>query len=292
MYNIIKNGNNNVFWRKGNLGMDIWKEDESSYTLSRLTNEDINLAEKHFNVKLPKAYINLLKQKNGGELHYNALPISLDRWENDNHIIIDHLLGIKENNGIMETDYYVKEWEIKRRNIILLSGDGHEWLALDYDKTEEPKVIFIQTDNERIIEIYSSFDKMLENLYLHEEIEEEMQEVDEGEEVISYTLEEARKLVLSQEKIDVLTGIEAFNNMLYDEEILAEQLDNILRLLKHSDQEIVDEAGIAAWKMIISSYDINKEYLDKLISEFEKSDNQLFKTFLELMGDYIKENGK
>ena len=80
--------------------------------------------------------------------------------------------------------------------------------------------------------------------------------------------------------------------MLYDEEILAEQLDNILRLLKHSDQEIVDEAGIAAWKMIISSYDINKEYLDKLISEFEKSDNQLFKTFLELMGDYIKENGK
>lgn len=282
----------NIFWRKGNLGMDIWKEDESSYTLSRLTNEDINLAEKHFNVKLPKAYINLLKQKNGGELRYNALPISLDRWENDNHIIIEHLLGIKENDGIMETDYYVKEWEIKRRNIILLSGDGHEWLALDYDKTEVPKVIFIQTDNERIIELYSSFDEMLENLYLHEEIEEEMQEDDEGEEVISYTLEEARKLVLSQEKIDVLTGIEAFNNMLYDEEILAEQLDNILRLLKHSDQEIVDEAGIAAWKMIISSYDINKEYLDKLISEFEKSDNQLFKTFLELMGDYIKENEK
>jgi len=282
----------NIFWRKGNLGMDIWKEDESSYTLSRLTNEDINLAEKHFNVKLPKAYINLLKQKNGGELHYNALPISLDRWENDNHIIIEHLLGIKENDGIMETDYYVKEWEIKRRNIILLSGDGHEWLALDYDKTEDPQVIFIQTDNERIIEIYSSFDEMLENLYLHEEIEEEMQEDDEGAEVVTYTLEEARKLVLSQESIDVLTGIEVFNNMLYDEEILVEQLDNILRLLKHPDQEIVDEAGIAAWGMIISGYDINKEYLEQLISEFEKSDNQLFKTFLELMDDYIKENEK
>lgn len=35
--------------------MNVWSEEESSYTLSNLTNRDIELAEKHFQVKLLKA---------------------------------------------------------------------------------------------------------------------------------------------------------------------------------------------------------------------------------------------
>ncbi|WP_303982086.1 SMI1/KNR4 family protein [Niallia circulans] len=58
--------------------MNIWSEEESSYTLNNLTNRDIELAEKHFQVKLPKAYMEIQKKKNGGELRYNALPISLN----------------------------------------------------------------------------------------------------------------------------------------------------------------------------------------------------------------------
>ena len=37
-------------------------------------------------------------------MHYR-LPISLNRWEGDDYLLIEHLLGIKENEGIMETDY-------------------------------------------------------------------------------------------------------------------------------------------------------------------------------------------
>lgn len=278
------------FFKRGNLGMTIWKEDESSYTLGNLTSKDIELAEKHFHVKLPKVYIELLRKKNGGELLYNALPISLNRWEGDDYILIEHLLGIKEKEGIMETDYYVKEWEINRKNIILLSGDGHEWLALDYKEEENPKIIFIQTDEEKIIELYPSFEEMLDNLYLHEEIEEELQEDYEGPEVITYTLEEARKLLSSEESIDVITGIETFNTMLNDEKTLAEQLDNILKLLKHPNQEVVNAVGNTAWWVIISGYNLNEEFISNLKEEFKKSDNQMFKSCLELMDDYIDNN--
>ena len=67
----------------------------------------------------------------------------------------------------------MKEWQINRKNIILLSGDGHEWVALDYNGAVIPKIILIQTDEEKIIELYDSFEGMVENLYLHEEIEVE-----------------------------------------------------------------------------------------------------------------------
>ncbi|MFP3723271.1 SMI1/KNR4 family protein, partial [Niallia circulans] len=50
--------------------MNIWKGGANDYTLDDLVQDDIILAEKHFNVKLPKSYIDLLKIKNGGTLQY------------------------------------------------------------------------------------------------------------------------------------------------------------------------------------------------------------------------------
>jgi hypothetical protein len=45
---------NNRILKRGFM-MNVWSEEESSYTLSNLTNRDIELAEKHFQVKLLKA---------------------------------------------------------------------------------------------------------------------------------------------------------------------------------------------------------------------------------------------
>ena len=40
---------------KRGIKRNVWSEEESSYTLSNLTNRDIEVAENHFQVKLPKA---------------------------------------------------------------------------------------------------------------------------------------------------------------------------------------------------------------------------------------------
>ncbi|MED5101866.1 hypothetical protein P9858_17240 [Niallia circulans] len=48
-----------------------------------------------------------LLKKNEGELQFHALPISQNRWEGEDYILIEHLLGIKEKEGIMEMyDYF------------------------------------------------------------------------------------------------------------------------------------------------------------------------------------------
>lgn len=44
--------------------------------------------------------------------------------------------------------------------------------------------------------------------------------------------------------------------------------------------------------MIISGYNLNEEFIENLKDEFKKSDNQMFKSCLELMDDYIDTNKK
>lgn len=266
--------------------MDIWKSEESSYTLNNLTSEDIDKAEKHFRVKLPKTYIDTLREKNGGNLLYNALPISLNRWEGDNYLLIEHLLGIKENEGIMMTDYYVKEWQIKRKNIILLSGDGHEWLALDYNHSVNPKVIYIDTEEDKIIELYSSFDEMVDNLFIQEENENDQV----GEGAIIITLEEARKLVRSNDISEIKNGLDAFEHYIYEDNILAEHQDDIIRLLKHDEEDVVEYAAQKAWSAITMGYNVKREFINYVISDFEKRQDQIFKTFLYLISEYLNDN--
>ncbi len=63
--------------------MEIWDVDSRQYRLDSLLEEDIQLAEVYFGVKLPDDYIKLLKIQNGGTLICNALPIALNRWDGD-----------------------------------------------------------------------------------------------------------------------------------------------------------------------------------------------------------------
>jgi len=283
--NVFFDKNKHIFERDVKI-MNIWKNEESSYTLNNLTSEDINKAEKHFRVKLPKAYLDILMEKNGGTLLYNALPISLNRWEGDDFLLIEYLFGIKENEGIMETDYYVKEWEINRKNIILLSGDGHQWIALDYNNSENPKVIYIDTEEDKVIELYSSFDEMIENLFIQEENEDD--DVSEGVYIIS--LEEARKLVRSNDFTDIQNGLDAFEQYIYDENILEEHKEDIIRLLRHDNEEVVTYAAQKAWSAITMGYNVKREFINYIISDFENRQGEAFKSMLFLITMYLNEN--
>ncbi|WP_342615382.1 SMI1/KNR4 family protein [Peribacillus frigoritolerans] len=118
---------------------NIWAEDDEDYIdeeieLAKLTEEDIKEAEREFNVNFPKEYIELLKIKNGGYLKYQALPVNCkNSWAND-HIPLHYLYGIKKNKGIFTSKAILKEWGIREKDFITLSGDGHTWTVLDYKK--------------------------------------------------------------------------------------------------------------------------------------------------------------
>ena len=118
---------------------------------SPLTDAMTARAERTLGVKLPDAYIDLLRVQNGGytsdafRAHPAPEPTS---WAPD-HVPFDSMFGIGENDeGILHNAYYLHEWKMPE-GLVLLTGDGHWWIALDYRRSGRdgpPSVVWY--DNE------------------------------------------------------------------------------------------------------------------------------------------------
>ncbi|OTY20490.1 SMI1/KNR4 family protein [Bacillus mycoides] len=154
----------------------LWAEDDY-LKLAPINDELIKKAEEVLNVKLPESYINLLKEQNGGTLRLDAHPTSEPNSWADDHVNVSGLYGIsfdENESSILESHYLIQEWDMPE-NIVLLSGDGHTWIALDYrNVAENPPVIFIDNEFEEIIELAPNFESFLQNLttYNYDEDEE------------------------------------------------------------------------------------------------------------------------
>lgn len=256
--------------------MEIWDVDSRQYRLDSLLEEDIQLAEAYFGVKLPDDYIKLLKIQNGGTLICNALPIALNRWGGDDYLEIDNLRGINKDKGIMETDYFKQEWGISKSNIILISGDGQSWIALDYNLGADPKVIYIETDTERITQIYDTFQEFINHLYIHEHDEEE------GLRTTPLpTIEDARKLINCSEEDDIIEGFDIFNSFIYDESIHEEYFDYVLNFIKSGNEDLKDYAAEAVWRAVTAQYPIDKSLIQKVIVELKNDNDSTIQYFLE-----------
>ncbi|RFU70953.1 SMI1/KNR4 family protein [Peribacillus saganii] len=147
----------------------IWREDTDEYKLKPLTAEMVKKAEEELKIKLPESYIKILKEQNGGYIKFDAHPSDTPNSWADDHVNVEHILGIGEEDGILESSYLIEEWDLPD-NVVLISGDGHSWIALDYRKTkEEPPVIFIDTDSEQIFELAPNFHSFLNGLTIWED---------------------------------------------------------------------------------------------------------------------------
>ncbi|MFE0505102.1 SMI1/KNR4 family protein [Peribacillus butanolivorans] len=176
----------------------IWQASNDEYMLQPLTDEIIKKAEELFNVTLPNSYIAILKQQNGGQPICNAHPSPVPTVWGETFVIVEHIKGIGAGNGILENDYYIKEWELPE-GLILFNGDGHTWLAFDYrNATSEPPIVYVDVDLEQIIQIADSFEEFLKKLYLENE------EFDfEGMEVKVYSKQDLEKFI-QEDNVDEL----------------------------------------------------------------------------------------
>lgn len=132
---------------------NIWQEDDDYYRLAPLTDKLIKKAEEQLNIKLPLSYLNLLQKQNGGSIKFNAFPSKVPNSWAEDPINVDHIFGIAEEEGILNSEYLIKEWGLPD-NIVLFSGDGHSWIAFDYRNVrEEPPIIFVDVEMEQIINL-------------------------------------------------------------------------------------------------------------------------------------------
>jgi SMI1/KNR4 family protein SUKH-1 len=124
-----------------------------------LTDAALAAAEHELGVTLPAAYIELLRIQNGGvparEFTYFATGSDPD------YVMLDDMPGLGE---LLKNRQYTDIWEMPAA-LLLLSGDGHTWIALDYRETgSEPPIVWWDNELEVNFRLAADFRTFVEAL--------------------------------------------------------------------------------------------------------------------------------
>ncbi len=177
-------------------------DDDGYYTLKKITAEEVAKAEKKLGVTLPDTYKKLILEQNGGYIVHNAFPTAHSNSWAEDHIQFNHLLGIAEDEGIMDSAYLIKEWELPE-GLVLINGDGHTWVAMDYRKTKEnPAIHYFDVEMEEDFKLANSFDEFIQGLYTAEYA------VDEEAAEVEYELTE---VYLSKEELEAIFELDVLD---------------------------------------------------------------------------------
>lgn len=152
----IKSG----FWGPGGHGVQ-----------SPLTDEMVREAEDILGVTLPGELLELLRIQNGGVAAKGncIFPTAVATSWAEGHIPFADLMGIGRTDGslsLLNTPYLVEEWDLPEP-LVLLSGDGHYWIGLDYRKVgpaDEPEVTWFDTDSAEHVVVAPTFRSFVEGL--------------------------------------------------------------------------------------------------------------------------------
>lgn len=134
-----------------------------------LTDEMLATAEAHLGVKLPGEFVRLLRVRNGGYTQGFGFPMAQPTtWAKD-HVPLHELFGVVTDpsivttQNVLETEYMTKEWDLPPRQV-LLSGDGHWWITLDYRRGPIPSVAWIDVECGQDIQVAPTFAAFLNGL--------------------------------------------------------------------------------------------------------------------------------
>ncbi|MBB5807593.1 hypothetical protein F4560_007361 [Saccharothrix ecbatanensis] len=136
-----------------------------------LTDEAVREAERVLGVVLPAVLIELLRVQNGGGVvsGRSAYPTNTPASWAPDHVPFEGLMGIGSTGDaltILHTPYLVREWGLPER-VVLLTGDGHWWIALDYrvcGPAGEPSVVWLDAEMDEDLTLAPSFQSFVEAL--------------------------------------------------------------------------------------------------------------------------------
>ncbi|MER5897572.1 SMI1/KNR4 family protein [Streptomyces sp. NPDC001876] len=149
-----------TFWADGDYGVQ-----------QPLTDEMVRDAERVLGVTLPSALLDLLRVRNGGIVGagHDAFPTGRPTSWSEDHVPFDYLMGIGHSDGLislLDTPYLVEEWGMPAP-LVLLSGDGHCWVGLDYricGRHGDPTVTWFETDLGAELVLAGDFRSFVEGL--------------------------------------------------------------------------------------------------------------------------------
>ncbi|KZZ85447.1 SMI1/KNR4 family protein [Bacillus sp. SJS] len=265
-----------------------------NYRLEELSNEIMEAAEKKLKVKLPAAYIELMRVQNGGEL---KLKKFVNEILEDGFIEIEYLYGIgkKSGEGILIDSYTRKEWGLSNK-LVYLNGDSHNWIALDYRRYigDNPPVVYLDIDTKEKIQIAEDFTDFLNRLTVLEEQNEPFDFFEE--EFVREEVEEA--LLIGANKYLMTAGIRYFG--LHDENLnwfltqIESSTKRMMEARSYEDTYTLDcylntiILIIKSRKHDLKDYPQAKDFFDRLTNfPPELDDNSMIKRKSEKIQHYL-----
>lgn len=150
-----------------------------------LTDDLIRSAESALGVSLPRSYCELLRQTNGGYVNEqlvrvgsSQIPDALSGYISDGFVSVGSISGIGDGSDadgdILTSSYLIREWGLPER-LVLLDGDGHSWVALDYRNHDgnDPPIIYIESDSGASIELARTFADFISSFIPFEDVYDE-----------------------------------------------------------------------------------------------------------------------
>ena len=183
-----------------------------SYIGKPVTDKDIKAAEADLGYTLPAAYIELLKNHNGGVVKKNCFIN-----DDDDCVYITGIYGIDRDKkysllGEMGNEFWISKVKYPPIGVVVadtISG-GHDMIFLDYREcgpTGEPKVLRVDQEGDySMTPLADNFGDFIKNLYISIEdiTDEEFQELSDADKV---------KLLNEQEDLDINRAMELLTNM-------------------------------------------------------------------------------
>lgn len=142
---------------------------ENYYNHPPVTDRMIATAEQQLGVKLPTEYLALLRIQNGGYTQGLAHPMTRRTSWADDHVPLHSLAGIVTDqklrtcHNILDTEYLTREWDLPSHQV-LIAGEGHWWISLDYRKRKKPSVVWLNVESDQDFQIAPSFAAFLAGL--------------------------------------------------------------------------------------------------------------------------------
>ncbi|MVN78890.1 SMI1/KNR4 family protein [Hymenobacter sp. HMF4947] len=141
--------------------------DETATVPPALTQEFIQQAEQQLGVRLPADLLALLRQQNGGYTRGFVYPMTRPTSWATTHVPFDELFGLLPSDtgatSILDSGYLTQEGGVPEKQV-LLSGDGHWFITLDYRHGSEPRVAWIDTEMDEDVPVADSFPAFLAGL--------------------------------------------------------------------------------------------------------------------------------
>lgn len=138
------------------------------------TEEKIEKFEDEYDVKLPPEYVQYAGASSIGVVKLPPCDsISTQLYFGEGFYVIGSFAGIEPDgyaSSIFDSAYLTKEWGLPEK-LVLIEGDGHTWLALDYRESKtDPKVIVIESDEGKSLLVANTFKDFVQSVLPYESV--------------------------------------------------------------------------------------------------------------------------